>query len=329
VRLRCHQPSGRDRSTKPSRRRRIHFTARLILRMRPCDARAPTTTANRTPQIQIMTKNQNGGNDTEMTADSSRSRLRVILAASIGSALEWYDLPVGTAPHWCSASCSFRKATGGRHAAGVPDFGVGFVCGARRHPVRHHGRSLRAVNRFGGDAVDDRVGHHADRLAADLCQIGLLGAALLVAMRVVQGLEPARIWRRGDLLVENAPPKHRGFGAALRRSASPSAICWRPVVRAGDPAAARRPDVLGMAYSVPASFLLIMSHLRSLRITETPVFTRRWWRRQVEVTRRWKAEAHPRNFFCVLGASSRKRLGYLFSSVRAQLCHYHLGVPDR
>ena len=29
---------------------------------------------------------------TEMTADSaSRSRLRVILAASIGSALEWYD----------------------------------------------------------------------------------------------------------------------------------------------------------------------------------------------------------------------------------------------
>ena len=37
-----------------------------------------------------MPKNQNGGNDD----GAGRSRLRVILAASIGSALEWYGFVV-------------------------------------------------------------------------------------------------------------------------------------------------------------------------------------------------------------------------------------------
>src|SRR5262245_46215257 len=83
---RCRRRSGRDRSTKPSRRRR-----NPISRARPDDheARGYKRRGLRT------SKNKTEIGTEAMTAAEAgvagESRLRVILAASVGSALEWYD----------------------------------------------------------------------------------------------------------------------------------------------------------------------------------------------------------------------------------------------
>src|ERR1700730_10219119 len=79
---RCRLPSARDRFTKPNRRRR----SRISRAQR--EQRRPRPRGRRDARQQRKT----GETMTEMTAGSTgQSRLRVILAACIGSPLEWYD----------------------------------------------------------------------------------------------------------------------------------------------------------------------------------------------------------------------------------------------
>src|ERR1700691_3349839 len=153
---------------------------------------------------------------TEMTADSAmRSRLRVILAASVGSALEWYDFFLyGTAAALVFGDLFFPKSDPmvGTMLAFLT-FDVGFVV-----------RPLGGV-RFGimGDRFARKpvlvvtllmigIGTTAIGLLPTYAQIGYWAPALLVAMRVIQGLGAGAEYGGAVIfLVENAPPHQRGF----------------------------------------------------------------------------------------------------------------------
>ena len=129
---------------------------------------------------------------TEMSADSAmRSRLRVILAASIGSALEWYDFFLyGTAAALVFGDLFFPKSDPvvGTLLAFLT-FGVGFV-------VRPLGGILFGImgDKFGRKPVLVAtllmigIGTTAIGLLPTYAQIGYWAPALLVAMRVIQGL---------------------------------------------------------------------------------------------------------------------------------------------
>ena len=146
--------------------------------MRPCDARAPMRRLTTTRQNRQKIKT--GETMTEITAEDDRS---LALARDPGGQYRVRARMVRLLPLRHRRRAGVRRTvlsqerSGGRHAAGVPDLRRRLRgAAARRHSVRHHGRPLRAQTRPGGDAVDDRRRHHADRRAADLCPDRLLGA---------------------------------------------------------------------------------------------------------------------------------------------------------
>src|SRR5258706_6787046 len=153
---------------------------------------------------------------TEKTADSvGRSRLRVILAASIGSALEWYDFFLyGTAAALVFGDLFFPKSDPvvGTLLAFLT-FGVGFV-------VRPLGGILFGImgDRFGRKPVLVAtllmigIGTTAIGLLPTYAQIGYWAPALLVALRVVQGLGAGAEYGGAPIfLVGEAAARHRGF----------------------------------------------------------------------------------------------------------------------
>ena len=131
---------------------------------------------------------QNGGNDDGDPAKTTRSRLRVILAASIGSALEWYDFFLyGTAAALVFGELFFPKSDPvvGTLLAFLT-FGVGFV-------VRPLGGILFGImgDRFGRKPV----------LVATLLMIGvgttLIGCCRPMRMIGYLGADPAGRDARG------------------------------------------------------------------------------------------------------------------------------------
>src|SRR4051812_15062056 len=152
---------------------------------------------------------------TEIIATSAdRSRLRVILAASIGSALEWYDFFLyGTAAALVFGELFFPKSDPvvGTLLAFLT-FGVGFV-------VRPLGGILFGImgDRFGRKPVLVAtllmigVGTTLIGVLPTYAQIGYWAPALLVAMRVVQGLGAGAEYGGGGIYpCEKAPPRPPG-----------------------------------------------------------------------------------------------------------------------
>jgi len=274
---------------------------------------------------------------TENTAKTdNRSRLRVILAASIGSALEWYDFFLyGTAAALVFGELFFPKSDPvvGTLLAFLT-FGVGFV-------VRPIGGILFGImgDRFGRKPVLVAtllmigVGTTLIGVLPTYAQIGYWAPALLVAMRVVQGLGAGAEYGGAVIfLVENAPPKHRGFWGGF----APLGVSIGNLLAAGAFALVTllpREDLMSWGWRIPflASFLLIMVGIYvRLKITETPVFTEAVLARG-KVERNPAMEAlkrHPRNFFVVLGARlAENGLGYLFPVFGLSYVITTLGVP--
>jgi MFS family permease len=274
---------------------------------------------------------------TELTANSStRSRLRVILAASIGSALEWYDFFLyGTAAALVFGELFFPKSDPvvGTLLAFLT-FGVGFV-------VRPLGGILFGImgDRFGRKPVLVAtllmigVGTTLIGALPTYAQIGYWAPALLVAMRVVQGLGAGAEYGGAVIfLVENAPAKHRGFWGSF----APLGVSIGNLLAAGAFALVTllpREDLMAWGWRIPflASFLLIMVGIYvRLKITETPVFTEAVVARG-KIERNPAIEAlkrHPRNFFVVLGARlAENGLGYLFPVFGLSYVVSTLGVP--
>ncbi len=274
---------------------------------------------------------------TKITATTDdHSRLRVILAASIGSALEWYDFFLyGTAAALVFGELFFPKSDPvvGTLLAFLT-FGVGFV-------VRPLGGILFGImgDRYGRKPVLVAtllmigVGTTLIGLLPTYAQIGYWAPALLVAMRVVQGLGAGAEYGGAVIfLVENAPPKHRGFWGSF----APLGVSVGILLAAGAFALVTllpREDLMSWGWRIPflASFLLIVVGIYvRLKITETPVFTEAVVARG-KIERNPAMEAlkrHPRNFFVVLGARlAENGLGYLFPVFGLSYCVTTLGVP--
>jgi metabolite-proton symporter len=274
---------------------------------------------------------------TEMTADITlRSRLRVILAASVGSALEWYDFFLyGTAAALVFGDLFFPKSDPvvGTLLAFLT-FGVGFV-------VRPLGGILFGIlgDRFGRKPVLVAtllmigIGTTAIGLLPTFAQIGYWAPALLVALRVVQGLGAGAEYGGAVIfLVENAPPQHRGFWGSF----APLGVSIGNLLAAGAFALVTllpHDDLMSWGWRLPflASFLLILVGIFvRLRVAETPVFTEAVVARgKIEKNPAMEAlRRHPRNFMVVLGARlAENGLGYLFPVFGLSYVINTLGVP--
>ena len=262
--------------------------------------------------------------------------VRVIIAASIGSALEWYDFFLyGTAAALVFGELFFPKSDPliGTLLSFLT-FGVGFV-------VRPLGGILFGImgDRYGRKPVLVAtllmigIGTTAIGLLPTYNQIGVWAPLLLVALRVVQGLGAGAEYGGAVIyLVENAPSRHRGFWGGF----APLGVSVGNLMAAGAFALVTmlpREALMAWGWRLPflASFLLIVVGIYvRLRVAETPVFTE-------AVVERHKVERnpataalrkHPRNFMVVLGARlAENGLGYLFPVFGLSYVITTLGVP--
>ena len=247
--------------------------------------------------------------------------VRVIIAASVGSALEWYDFFLyGTAAALVFGELFFPKSDPlvGTLLSFLT-FGVGFV-------VRPLGGILFGImgDRYGRKPVlvitllMIGIGTTMIGLLPTYAQIGYWAPILLVALRVVQGLGAGAEYGGAVIyLVENAPPRHRGFWGGF----APLGVSVGNLMAAGAFALVTmlpREELMSWGWRVPflASILLIAVGIYvRLRVTETPVYTEAVVaRNKVESNPAMAAlQKHPRNFMVVLGARlAENGLGYLF-----------------
>src|SRR5215831_1130004 len=205
------------------------------------------------------------------------SRLRVIFAACIGSALEWYDFFLyGTAAALVFGELFFPK--------GDPMTGTLLAFLTFGVVVRPLGGILFGVlgDRYGRKPVLVAtllmigIGTTAIGLLPTYAQIGIWAPLLLVAMRVVQGLGAGAEYGGAVIyLVENPPPRHRGLWGGF----APLGVSVGNLLAAGAFALVTmlpREDLMAWGWRLPflASFLLILVGIYvRLRVTETPVFT--------------------------------------------------------
>src|SRR5437764_1789489 len=273
----------------------------------------------------------------DITADAEgRSRLRVILAASVGSALEWYDFFLyGTAAALVFGDLFFPKSDPivGTLLAFLT-FGVGFV-------VRPLGGLLFGIL---GDQCGRKpvlvatllmigIGTTASCLLPTYSQSGYWAPVLLVLMRVIQGLGAGAEYGGAVIyLVETAPAHHRGFWGGF----APLGVSVGNLLAAGAFALVTtlpREDLMTWGWRLPflASFLLILVGIFvRLRVAETPVFTEAVVARG-KIERNPAMEAlrrHPRNFLVVLGARMAENgLGYFFPVFGLSYVINTVGVP--
>lgn len=258
---------------------------------------------------------------TTTTKDTGKMPVRVIIAASVGSALEWYDFFLyGTAAALVFGELFFPKSDPlvGTLLAFLT-FGVGFV-------VRPIGGIIFGImgDRYGRKPVlvitllMIGIGTTLIGLLPTYAQIGYWAPILLVALRVVQGLGAGAEYGGAVIyLVENAPPKHRGFWGGF----APLGVSVGNLMAAGAFALVTmlpREELMSWGWRVPflASILLIAVGIYvRLRVTETPVYTEAVVaKNKVESNPAMAAlRKHPRNFMVVLGARlAENGLGYLF-----------------
>src|ERR1700750_1082641 len=274
---------------------------------------------------------------TERTAGQAAApRLRVIFAACIGSALEWYDFFLyGTAAALVFGELFFPK---GDPLVGTMlaflTFGVGFV-------VRPLGGILFGIlgDRYGRKPVlvatllMTGIRTTAIGVLPTFAQVGYWAPFLLVLMRVIQGLGAGAEYGGAVIyLVENAPANRRGFWGSF----APLGVSIGNLLAAGAfalLAPLSREDLLSWGWRLPflASFLLILVGIFvRLRVAETPVYTEAVVARgKVEQNPAMEAlRRHPRNFMVVLGARlAENGLGYLFPVFGLSYVINTLGVP--
>jgi MFS family permease len=265
-----------------------------------------------------------------------RAPMRVIAAACIGSALEWYDFFLyGTAAALVFGELFFPKSdplTG--ILLSFLTFGVGFA-------VRPVGGILFGImgDRYGRKPVLVLtlvligIGTTAIGLLPTYGTVGFWAPLMLVTLRVVQGLGAGAEYGGAVIyLVENAPAGHRGFWGGF----APLGVSVGNLLAAAAFALVTllpKDDMIAWGWRLPflASFVLILVGIYvRLELEETPVFTHAVLERgKVERNPAMSAlREHPRNFLVVLGARMAENgLGYLFPVFGLSYITVTLGVP--
>ena len=274
---------------------------------------------------------------TESTAGRASPRLRVILAACIGSALEWYDFFLyGTAAALVFGELFFPKSDPvvGTLLAFLT-FGVGFV-------VRPLGGILFGIlgDRYGRKPVLVAtllmigIGTTVIGVLPTYAQIGYWAPVLLVLMRVIQGLGAGAEYGGAVIyLVENAPAASRGFWGGF----APLGVSIGNLLAAGAFALVTllpREDLMSWGWRLPflASFLLIVVGIFvRLKVAETPVFTEAVRRARQGRAQSGDGSAAPPSaqFLRRAGrAAGRKRARLSLPGVRPELRHHHAGRAE-
>jgi MHS family shikimate/dehydroshikimate transporter-like MFS transporter len=249
----------------------------------------------------------------------------VMLAAAVGSALEWYDFFIyGTAAALVFGELFFPKsdATIGGVTLGTlaayATFAVGFI-----------------ARPFGGlffGHFGDRIGRKPMLVATILlvgggtfvigllptyAAIGIWAPLLLIMMRLIQGFGAGAEYGGAVILaVEYAPPGKRG----LYGSFAPMGVTVGNLMAAGVfylVTLMSKDDLLSWGWRIPFLVSLLLLGLGiyiRAKVSETPVFAGLGTSRRplkapaIEALRR-----HPRNFLVVIGARlAENGLGYLF-----------------
>lgn len=256
---------------------------------------------------------------TERSASQTKLR-HVMLAASVGSALEWYDFSIyGAASALVFGPLFFPKydATVGTLAA-FATFAVGFL-----------------ARPFGGLFF----GHFGDRwgrkpvLVATLLlvgcstfligllpsydQIGIWAPILLLLLRLAQGFGAGAEYGGAVVMaVEFAPPGKRGIYGAFAPMGTTTGngiaalVFFLVSLLAGD-------HLLSWAWRIPFLLSIVLLgfglYIRT-KVSETPVFEEaRRKRAPLKLPALEAVRRHPRNFLVVIGARlAENALGYLF-----------------
>ncbi|WP_158925650.1 MFS transporter [Acidisphaera sp. S103] len=267
---------------------------------------------------------------------SGRVPARVVLAACVGSALEWYDFFLyGTAAALVFGPLFFPKSDPlvGTLLSFLT-FGVGFV--------------LRPLGGIFFGIMGDRFGRKPV-LVITLLMIGggttLIGVLptyavagawapiLLVALRALQGLGAgAEYGGAVILLVEYAPPGRRGFWGSF----APMGVSVGNLLAAAAFALATMlPHDAFMAWGwrlpfLASAILIAIGVYVRFRVMETPVFKEAVERRQLREANPAMAalRLNTRSFFVVLGARMAENgLGYLFPVFGLTYVTTMLGMP--
>jgi MFS transporter, MHS family, shikimate and dehydroshikimate transport protein len=251
----------------------------------------------------------------------SPNRLRhVMMAAAVGSALEWYDFFIyGTASALVFGDLFFPKfdADIGTLAA-YATFAVGFI-----------------ARPFGGlffGHFGDRIGRKPMLVATILlvgggtfligclptyAQIGIWAPILLLLLRLIQGFGAGAEYGGAVILaVEFAPPGRRG----LYGSFAPMGVTIGNLLAAGVfflVTMMSKEDLLSWGWRIPFLISLLLLGLGiwiRAKVSETPVFTAVEGKRPPLKAPAFEAiRRHPRNFLVVIGARlAENGLGYLF-----------------
>jgi MFS transporter, MHS family, shikimate and dehydroshikimate transport protein len=251
----------------------------------------------------------------------SPTRLRhVMLAAAIGSALEWYDFFIyGTASALVFGELFFPKydATVGTLAS-FATFAVGFL--ARPFGglfFGHFGDRMGRKPMLVATLLLVGGGTFLIGLLPTYATIGIWAPILLLLMRLLQGFGAGAEYGGAVIMaVEFAPPGQRGFYGSF----APLGVTAGNLLAAGVfylVTMMSKENLLTWGWRIPFLVSLLLLGLGVFvraRVSETPVFAEASTKRPalrapaIEALRR-----HPRSFFVVVGARlAENGLGYLF-----------------
>ncbi|WP_199431799.1 MFS transporter [Qaidamihabitans albus] len=270
-----------------------------------------------------------------ITPTAPKELRRVVGAAVVGTALEWYDFFIyGTAVALVFNDLffpSFDPAVG--TLVGFATFGVAFL--------------FRPLGGFVFGHLGDRIGRRATLVLTTLVMglstgiigllptydsIGIAAPILLTAMRVCQGLGAgAEFGGASTLLAEHAPAERRGFFTSFAQTGVQLGLLSGTVVFL---IVGLLPEetLLGWAWRIPflLSFALIAVSLYvRLRVAESPVFRQMTAKQRMVRLPVFEAlRRYPRNFLVGIGAHiCDTAVIYIYATFTIAYIQETLGLP--